>query len=289
MQRLPDLEHRVVRRVYDGRDRSHARGEQTRLDGDRGRGMLNVADDPREVARAPLEVQDLERGDVLSLLRVLVDAGDGEDERRPRRGRHLARDPEHREEVWAVRRHLHVEDGVLEIERFGHVHPRLQAPGQHEDAVVRRRDAELVGGAQHPVGDDTPDLPSRERFGEREHGRSRRSERDEVPWHHVPNPDDHLELTGAGLDARDTELVAVRMVPHLDHPSDDDTRDALPRILDRLDLRPPATEELRELRRRKLRRAQLPEPGHHDLHATPSNCSRNRTSPSTSSRMSFTP
>ena len=107
------------------------------------------------------------------------------------------------------------------------------------------------------------------------------------PGRHVPNADDHLELARPRLHAGQAQGVAVRVVADLDHPGDDDAGDPLPRTLDRLDLRALAREQLRQLLGRQVGRAQLPQPGQDDLHAAPSNRSRNRTSPSTNSRMSL--
>ena len=51
VQRLPELEHRVVRRVDDRVDRTHARGDEARLGEQRRGPMLHPANDPRQVPR----------------------------------------------------------------------------------------------------------------------------------------------------------------------------------------------------------------------------------------------
>src|SRR6478672_7194373 len=79
------------------------------------------------------------------------------------------------------------------------------------------------------------------------------------------------------------------MVADLEDLRDDDTLEPVPRTLDPFDLRALRREELGEVIRGEVDRAALEQPGADDPHATPWNCSRKRTSPSTNSRMSDTP
>ena len=242
--------------------------------------MPHVADDPREISGAALEVVDPDRCDVLGALGILLERRRGEREGCVRRGGDLARDADHREEVRAVGRDLDVEHGVVEPEDLLHVPTRLDALGQDQDAVVRRRDAELVGRAQHAVRDHAADLAPAEWLGQERHGGARSGERHDVADGHVPHADHDLLLTRARVDTREAELLAVRVVTDLEHASGDDAVQPLPRALDRLDLGALVREDLGELLGPQLGRAELAEPGQDDLHATPSNCSRNRTSPS---------
>ncbi len=64
---------------------------------------------------------------------------------------------------------------------------------------------------------------------------------------------------------------------------------ALPRTKDALDLDALPCDQLGELVDVHLDGAELPQPRQDDVHATPSNCRRNRTSPSKSIRMSGIP
>ena len=80
------------------------------------------------------------------------------------------------------------------------------------------------------------------------------------------------------------------MVADLEHPRDDDTLQAVPGPLDRLDVETLEREEIAQLLGREVDGAVLAEPpeGHpHQL--ITSNCSRNRTSLSQRSRMSGMP
>ena len=61
VHRLAELEHHVVRGVDDGRQRSHARGGEPGLHGERRRGVVDPADQPREVARTAFGIPDLHR------------------------------------------------------------------------------------------------------------------------------------------------------------------------------------------------------------------------------------
>jgi hypothetical protein len=180
----------------------------------------------------------------------------------------------------AVRRHLDVQHRVVQAEHLLHVRARLEALGQYQDALVQGRDAELVGRAQHAVRDHTADLARAERLRQERHGRAGAREGHQVSSSHVADADHDLLFPRTRVHAREAELLAVRVVANLEHPSDDHSVEVLPRTLDRLDLGALVGEELCELVRRELRRAELAEPVQDDLHATPSNCSRNRTSPS---------
>ena len=251
--------------------------------------MPDAAHDPREVPGTPFLVEDLERGHVFGRLRRLLQRRVGHDDGRARRGRDLAGDPEDREEVGAVRGDLDVQDRVVESERVLHVLTELELRRQDEDALVARGDPELHRRAEHPVRYDASDLPSGERLRQRRKGRARRGERNEIAGLHVANADDDLLLPRPGLDARDAEVVGVGVVTHLDDARHDDTREPLPRAVHGSDLGAPIREELGELLGRQVGRDELAQPGVDDLHATPSNCSRKRTSPSTNRRRSFTP
>jgi hypothetical protein len=251
--------------------------------------VTNVAQEPGEVARAAFEVQHLEARDAVGGLVRLLHPRLGQRHRGAGGRGDLAGDPQHGQEVGSVRRDLDVQHGVVQIEGGLEVLPRLEALGQDEDAVVGRRDGELHRRAQHPVGHDAPDLARPERIGQCRNGGAGGRERNEVARSHVPNADDDLLFPRTRLHAGDAERHALRMVADLDDACDHHARQSFPRSLDRLDLGALAREELGELLGSELGRAELAEPGKDDPHAAPSNCSRNRTSPSANWRRSFTP
>ena len=64
VERLPQLEHRVVRGVDDRRDRSHARRREPGLRTDRRGPSADAADHPCHVPRTPVGGVDLDRGHV---------------------------------------------------------------------------------------------------------------------------------------------------------------------------------------------------------------------------------
>ncbi len=80
------------------------------------------------------------------------------------------------------------------------------------------------------------------------------------------------------------------MIAHVEHPRDDHALQTVPRTLDPLDVEALEREEVAQLLRRELDRAVLPEPSQRNAHQlSTSNCPRNRTSLSQSSRMSGIP
>src|SRR5581483_1540900 len=251
----------------------------------------DIPEDPRQIAGTPVRVQDLDGGYVGRLLVGLDHGRVGEAERDSRRRRHLARDAHDREEVRAIGRDLDVEDGVLELERGLQVLPGREVLGQHEDSVVVRRDPELHGRAEHAVGDHAPDPPGGERLGNAGDGGAGAGERYQIARPHVSNADDDLALRHAGRYSREAQSGGLRVgvVAHLEDPGHDHARQPLPGALDALDLGALGGQQLRELLRSEIHWAELAEPGERNPHAAPWNCSRNRTSPSTNSRMSLTP
>ena len=76
------------------------------------------------------------------------------------------------------------------------------------------------------------------------------------------------------------------MIADLEHPSHHHTLQPCPRPEHPFDLDPLPGDQLRQLVGLKVGGGELPQPGEDDLHTTPSNCSRNCTSPSRSIRMS---
>ena len=100
VQRVAEREHHVVRHVHDVRDRTHPRGEQPRLEPQRRWCDRDVAEEPADVARATLEVLDLDV-DRLSALRCGSVPGAG-DELQIEQRSDLAGDAVHGEQVGPV-------------------------------------------------------------------------------------------------------------------------------------------------------------------------------------------
>ena len=109
VQRLAELEHRVVRGVDDGVDGSHPAGGEPRLRPQRRRAVRHAADHAREVARTSVGVLDPHRRDRRGLLGGLLDIAIDRLQRHAGGRRHLPRHADDRQEVGAVRLHLDVE------------------------------------------------------------------------------------------------------------------------------------------------------------------------------------
>src|SRR5438093_1127478 len=95
-----------------------------------------------------------------------------------------------------------------------------------------------------------------------------------------------LGPSGGVLDPRGAERVGVRVLANLHHPSDDDPGESVPRVLDAFDQDAARDQGLREDVRLQVGRRELAQPRQGNAHQAAPNCSRNRTSPSISIRMS---
>ncbi len=248
------------------------------------------ADDPCQVPGAAFQVRDLQRRDALGRLRILRARRCRGRERDPGRRRDLPGDPEHREEVGTVRRDLDVEDRVVQPERPS---PR---PSPARGRSASTQDPSCVAEIPSSSGAQSMPFETTPRISRAASGSGASGTRAPGGASGTRSPGAMFRTPTTTSSSPDPvctrarqSLSRVRVVADLDHPRDDDAGDPLPRTLDRLDLRALAREQLRELLGRQVGRAQLAQPGQDDLHAAPSNRSRNRTSPSTNSRMSFTP
>jgi hypothetical protein len=283
VHRLAQLEHGVVRGVDHVRHRAHPGRREASLGPQRRGPDLNASQDTGQVPRAPIEVPDLDGGHVRGLLVALGQRGVGGHDRHAGGHRSFPGHPEHAEQVRPVRLDLDVEDDVVQAVGRGEVGPDRGVGGQDQDAAVVAGQADLPGGAQHPVRVEAAHRPNAEGLLEDGHPRARPSPRDEVPLAHVPDPGQDLGLRRAVGDPGDAELLRSRVIAHLQDAGHDDADQALPGPQDRLDLHALRGETLGQLLDGEVGRAQLEEPRPGDPHAsapTPSNCSRNRTSPS---------
>ena len=168
VQRLSEREHDVVRHVDGQRDRPHPHLRQPPLHPRRGRpGRVDAADDPRDepvAADLPVDRRRVGEPDRIPVLgglghgeqRGVAEAAAGGSLRVPV----LAGQAAHREAVAAVRRDVDLDDLLAEPQQSDGVVAdldavellRRQQPGQHDDPGVVVADAELVLGADHPVG-----------------------------------------------------------------------------------------------------------------------------------------
>src|SRR6476660_3874911 len=287
MQRLAGLQHRVVGRVDHGVDRADPRGRQPCLNGERGGLMSDSTDHAGHVARTTLEIVDPHGHRIGDGIRHLVHRGLERHELHAGGGRRLPRDAVDAQEVGAVGFHLDVQDDLVQaqtsFEILADVEPSVV---EDQDAAVVLTDRELARGAQHAVRVDPSDPAYREWFHEDGHARTRRRPRDQIPRHHVANPDHQLGLAGPVLDPGHAELVRVRVVAYLHDPSDDHTLEAIPRTFDRLDQHASRDQDLRESLGVQIRRRVLTEPAERNAHHAAPNRSRNRTSLSIRSRIS---
>ena len=284
VERVPQCEHDVVRRVDDVRDRAHARVEQARLQPDRRLADLHVAEEPPDVAGTALEVVDRDV-DRLVTGRLRVDA------RRLRElelveRRNLARNAVDREEIGSVARRLDEQHLLDERKHVAERRPGLGLGEDHDPGVVGA-ELDLVLGEDHPVRELATDLPLLElepagehRPGQRNgHGRSGA----EVPR----SADDLPRLALPHVDPAQLQPVSVRMLRRLEHLADPEepevavlVGDAAP--LDALDLGCRDREPRRQLLERHLDGDVVPQPGDRDSQ----NCLSTRRSPSQRGRMS---
>ncbi len=213
VERLAQFEHGVVRGVHHVRDRAHARGGETRLhlQGAHPRG-IHAADDPGEVVGAALGSVEADRGHRGGLLIGFMQLEIGRTQGDARAGRDLTRHAVHAEEVRAVGLNLDVEDGIVQTEDGLDVVPHAEplARVEDQDPEMDVRDVQLPRRAEHPVGDDAPELAWGEGLREDRHARAGLRPRHEVAGDEVPHAGaDHL-LPGPVVHPRDAELVRVR-------------------------------------------------------------------------------
>ena len=287
VQRLPELQHRVVGGVDDRGHRPHPRCREPGLRADRRRTLGRSAEDPRQVEGAALGRAELDGGHRVRSFLLLLEIGVRVRERQSEDRGRLARHPVDREEVRPVRFHLDIDEGVIETERALEVGARREVRGKDQDpGLVLLRDRELPRRAQHPVRHLPAERSRAQRLiEERDPGAGFRP-RHQVARGHVADADDDLDGTVPRVHGGEAELVRVRVVADLSHGRHDDAVEPRPGTLDPLDLDPARVDPRRELLHVELDRDELPEPRQRDLHRLAPNWARNRMSPSTRSRMS---
>ena len=252
---------------------------------------VDAADHARDVARAPVGRVEAHGRDVGRRPRRLLERAVGLDERHAGGGRDLARHPEHAQEVRSVRLDLDVEDGVVEAERGA----RSRRPTPHVLAVQHEDPGVDVGDRRAPAASTacrstSPRGASSGPSGSGEHGHPRPGLAPTAP-DRPPRSSGRPRTRPARRSRR--RPWRRRACPSSGgrrpstHARDDHALDAVPGAEHLLDLHALAGRSARRGRRRPGRSGQNSRSHEQDdPHATPSNCARNRTSPSNSIRMS---
>ena len=276
VQRLPELEHHVVRDVDEVRDRSHAHTAEPLRDPPGQRGATashrDAFDDARDVPGASIGARDRELDVRRSGAYERREIDVGQHELAAEHRDQLARHAEMAEHVPTICRCVDLEHPVVEAERNLRAHPKRRAVilGQHDDARVIVSEAELILGAQHARRHDALD-----RLGsEREPARQRRA--DLRPQHATPGRwhigraahdlGRSATLLGDHVDQR--QLVGLRVRLLADHLGHHDAGEPRAEVRHALDLEATACQCARALLDRRLlvEIAQLEEPAPQDLH-----------------------
>src|SRR5438045_1575753 len=201
----------------------------------------------------------------------LLQRGLGRREARAREGGELARDPEDREAVGAVRRDLDLEDMVVQTQEGDEVLAEPRVGVEEEDPrLVLVAEPQLALRAEHPLRFDAADLRRRDApaAGEHRAGRRERGARADLG---VGRPADHGEALAAGRDAAEEQAAAVAVaelaLDRLDL-ADDDAGEARGRQRSdarHLDAR--VDEPVGRVGRAEREVRELPDPAIRDIHA----------------------
>ncbi len=160
-------------------------------------------------------------------------------ERRPVRRRELARDALVTQKVGPVGGDVDDEPGVGEREHVEQRCPGRGVGGELEDAVVLLAEAELAGGAEHPLAHDAADRArlDAESLGPRHLG-AEPGERIALPRRDVGRAADDGEGWAAAvvhLGEADLGGLGIGMRTDLEHPADDERRELGVQRLDGVD------------------------------------------------------
>ena len=251
VQRLPGLEHHVVRdvdeivdRALAGQRQANAHPRRSRSDAD---AVEALRDEAQAVGRRDRNLGRFAGGRI---------AGAGIRVRRKaqrcsvRRGK-FAREPEHRHGVDAIARDLDVEHRVAQAEELDDVRAERRVsssscmmPSSNHSAGS----AELVGRDHHAFGCDAAHLA---RFDGQLRRASRRSSQPAIVWPTATFVAAVAIVSGfvaGNVDLRDLKAIGVRVLLECDDPSDDDAGDDGP-PLDLLDRKAEHRETIGDRRR----------------------------------------
>ena len=272
VERAAEGDHDVVRDVDDVRDGPYPRADEPRAQPQRRLADRDAAEEPADVARAALEVGDLDLDRLVALARRV--ASRRRRQRAVEQRRYFPREAVDGEQIGAVAGHLELEHVVAHRHEIDERRPRLGAVIEDDDPRVVGPELELVLGEDHPVGELAAELRPLERAPVGEHGaRQRHAHGRAGP--EVPGPADDLARLGlADVDAAELELVRVRVLARLDDPADEEAAEVAVLVGDTdpvhpLDLGARDRQPLRELGGRRLERDVLTQPGERNLHRDP--------------------
>ena len=245
---------------------------------------MDATDPAADEARAQVGVADIDGdafgGRTAGFRRV----GRGESQARAGHRGDLARQPDDRQGIAAVRLDVDVEDRVAV--QLGERPPERRVGGEDQDPVGIGGQAELVARAEHPVADDAHLLGPLDPPVARQDGTGK-CHRDPLAGRDVRRAADDLErLAVAGRDARQRQPVGARMALHGQQLPDDDVLPVLAPADDALDLHPEQRQTLGEGLGAEVDVDVLAQPAERDLHR---NCSRKRRSSSRNRRRSVMP
>ena len=221
MQRRAEREHHVVRHVDDVRDRSHAGGEQARLQPGGARANRRAAEDSPDVSRTRLQIVDAHI-DALVTRRFGV---------APRRRRQLGAgqrcdltcDPVDGREVGPVETGLDLEHGLGERQHVAERRTRLELVGEHHDPAVIGAELELALGEDHPAGELAAELGLAQRLLRARQQRTGERDGDGRSGAEVPRAaHDLARLAFPDVDEAELEPVGVRVLAGFDDASDEE-------------------------------------------------------------------
>ncbi len=208
---MPDLPHHVVRDVHHVADRAQADRAQARRHPRGRRPHGHAGEHARGEAVAELRIIDADPRERMHVLAGLDRRDPRRAQRRARECGELARDPDHRETVRAVRRDLDLEHDVVEAEPAHEVGAERRVGAEREDAgVVLLAQSQLALGAQHALGRHAADLRRADRAMTGQHGPGRREGRPH-PGRGVRRAADDAEALAAGAHAAQHETVPVTL------------------------------------------------------------------------------
>ena len=205
---------------------------------------------------------------------------------------HLAREPDHREQVDAVHRRRHVEHLVADRQHVDERRARLEAVRQHHDPGVVVAEADLVLGEDHPARGLAAELALVERLVEDRQKRTGQRNRDRRAGLEVPGAADDLPRVALPhVDLADAQPVGVRVRVDLEHAADEEAADVAvdvrhAHVDHALDLERRDREPVRDLLGGRVDGDVLAEPRERGAHQ---NCPRSRGSLRQSSRRSGIP
>ncbi len=287
MERLVPLEQHVVGDVHDVADRTHA-GLYEPLRHPRRRRAHRHACDPAQIPGAAVGCVDADR-DVGADLRVRGRMGVGDVERETEVSGDLACHAHDAHRVRSVGGDRQVEDHVVQPEQLRHVRTGFRGAVEVDDPLVVVAEAELVGSEEHAVGGDAPDGPAFEDPERLREMRAGRSVRHDVAGGDVPGAAHHSGGVASEVDVDEGQLVGLRMLHDVEHPSRDHPADITAGLLDALDLQPHLVERRDELVGRCFDRRELPDPRQWRAASVPQYCAKKRTSLSKNVRISSMP